>query len=211
MKSIARGPRRPRRSCSRSFAPRMVGCCVLTGRGRRSCRLTSRTTRSRRTDSCGCTRATGEARWQREAQVLIDRMIADFEDKNEGGFFFTATDHEQLLRCAKDPFDRRYPAATASRSSTCSSLYRLTHQTAYLDRAGKALSAFGTAIARVPVALPMMLLGLSQYLDERPESGSKETGIATTKETAEAIVTAAIRANPGADAEGESRPAANLK
>jgi uncharacterized protein YyaL (SSP411 family) len=119
-------------------------------------------------------RATGEARWAREAQALVDRMITDFEDKENGGFYFTAGDHEQLLARAKDPFDNALPGGNSMAILDLIELYRITRQTAYLDRAGKALSAFGSAMVRVPVALPMMLIGLGRYLDERPESASKD-------------------------------------
>src|SRR5262249_59929956 len=46
--------------------------------------------------------ATGDARWLREARALVDRMIADFEDREAGGFFFTAEGHESLLARPKD-------------------------------------------------------------------------------------------------------------
>ena len=36
-------------------------------------------------------------------------------------------------------------------------LYRVTRQTSYLDRAGKALASAGTAIAQIPAALPLTL------------------------------------------------------
>ena len=125
-----------------------------------SCRPTSKTTLSWRTVSCGCIGRPETARWLREAQSLVDRMIADFEDKEEGGFFFTASDHEQLLARAKDPFDNALPSGNSVAILDLIEIYRITRQTSYLDRAGKALAAFGTAIVRVPAALPLMLVGL---------------------------------------------------
>ena len=149
-------------------------------------------------------RATGEARWLQEARSLVDRMIADFEDKEEGGFFFTASDHEQLLARAKDPFDNALPSGNSMAILDLLELYRLTHQTAYLDRAGKALGAFGTAIVKIPAALPLMLLGLGQYLDERPDRASSELASgATGTEPADQIVTATIR-------DGEKSPAVRM-
>ena len=121
-------------------------------------------------------------------------MIADFEDKEEGGFFFTATDHEQLLARAKDPFDNALPSGNSVAILDLLELYRITRQTAYLDRAGKALAAFGTAIAQIPAALPLALVGLGQYLDERPEAATEKLAAAgTPTEPADEIVTATIR------------------
>jgi uncharacterized protein len=143
-------------------------------------------------------RATGAARWAREAQALVDRLIADFEDKQDGGFFFTASDHEQLLARAKDPFDNALPSANSMAVLDLIEIYRITRQKPYLDRAGKALSAFGTAIVRVPAALPMMLVGLGQYLDERPASASKDlTAGAGADESPERIVTAKLVSSAG--------------
>ena len=143
-------------------------------------------------------RATGEARWAREAQALVDRLIADFEDKEDGGFFFTASDHEQLLARAKDPFDNALPGANSMAILDLIEIYRITRQTAYLDRAGKALTGFGTAIVRVPAALPMMLVGLGQYLDERPEAASKElVDGASPDQAAERIVKANLVSRVG--------------
>ena len=57
--------------------------------------------------------ATGESRWLDQARGLTDRMIADFSDTQEGGFFFTASDHESLLTRPKDPYDGALPGANS--------------------------------------------------------------------------------------------------
>jgi uncharacterized protein len=137
--------------------------------------------------------ATGEPRWLREAQSLIERMVVDFEDKEEGGFFFTATGHEQLLARAKDPFDNALPSGNSVAVLDLLELYRITRQTTYLDRAGKALASAGNAIAEIPAALPLTLVGLGQYLDERPEAAKEKLAAGKTTEPADEIVTATIR------------------
>jgi uncharacterized protein YyaL (SSP411 family) len=139
--------------------------------------------------------ATGEAGWLREAQSVVDRMLADFEDKEDGGFFFTATDHEQLLARAKDPFDNALPSGNSVAVLDLLVLYRNTHRAPYLEQAGKALASTGSAIAQIPAALPLTLVGLGQYLDERPEAGTEKLdpgGSAT--DPADRIITATIRA-----------------
>ena len=40
-------------------------------------------------------------------------MIADFEDREDGGFFFTADGHESLLARPKDPFDNALPSGNS--------------------------------------------------------------------------------------------------
>ena len=59
--------------------------------------------------------ATGESRWLDQARGLTDRMVADFSDTQEGGFFFTASDHESLLTRPRTPTTVRCRAPTALR------------------------------------------------------------------------------------------------
>ncbi len=118
--------------------------------------------------------ATGDARWLREARPLVDRMIADFEDRDDGGFFFTAVGHESLLARAKDPFDNALPSGNTVAILDLLALHKLTGESSYRDHADKALRAFATPMARLPYAMPMMLVGLEQDLDQRPEGGRSE-------------------------------------
>ena len=114
--------------------------------------------------------ATGDAAGCERLRTLADRMIADFEDSEEGGFFFTADGHESLLARAKDPFDNALPSGNSMAILDLIALHRSPRNTSYLDHAGKALATYQHARSRrYPAALPLMLLGLSQYLDERPE------------------------------------------
>lgn len=46
--------------------------------------------------------ATGKERWLSEAKRLADVMLAEFEDKQNGAFFFTAASHEDLLMRSKN-------------------------------------------------------------------------------------------------------------
>jgi len=112
-------------------------------------------------------RATGEARWLREARTLADRMIADFEDREEGGFFFTANDHESLLARAKDPFDNALPSGNSMAILDLMELYRATGLETYRDHAAKALDAFSSSLSQVPAAMPLVLVGLGAYLDSK--------------------------------------------
>jgi uncharacterized protein YyaL (SSP411 family) len=113
--------------------------------------------------------ATGDARWLREARALADRMIADFEDREDGGFFFTAEGHESLLARPKDPLDNALPSGNSMAILDLLALHKATGESSYLEHAGKALRAFGTSLSRIPYAMPVMLVGLEQYLDQERE------------------------------------------
>ncbi len=115
--------------------------------------------------------ATGDARWLREARALVDRMVADFEDREDGGFFFTAEGHESLLARSKDPLDNALPSGNSMAILDLLALHKATGESSYLEHAGKALGAFSTTLSRLPYAMPVMLVGLERYLDQRREPG----------------------------------------
>ncbi len=111
--------------------------------------------------------ATGDKARLDQAKALVDRMIADFLDKESGGFFATANDHESLLARPKDAYDNAIPGANGVAIRVLVSLSRATGEKAYLDHAGKALDAFSATLAASPAAAPNMLVGLEEFLDAR--------------------------------------------
>jgi uncharacterized protein YyaL (SSP411 family) len=54
--------------------------------------------------------ATGDARWREAAEGLADRMLRDFADERQGGFFSTSTRHERLLFRQSEAFDGALPS-----------------------------------------------------------------------------------------------------
>ena len=66
--------------------------------------------------------ATFDPRWFGEARALADTLLERFEDRENGGFFSTADDHEQLITRRKDLDDNPIPAG---QSAACLGLLRL--------------------------------------------------------------------------------------
>jgi hypothetical protein len=58
--------------------------------------------------------STFDARWYREATALADEIIERFADPDRGGFFMTASDHEQLPVRRKDLDDAPIPSGSSS-------------------------------------------------------------------------------------------------
>ncbi len=56
---------------------------------------------------------TGELRWLEEALSLANKMIEEFWDEAEGGFFFTGKSHENLIVRSKDYFDNATPSGNS--------------------------------------------------------------------------------------------------
>ncbi len=114
--------------------------------------------------------ATGEPRWLEQARALTDRMLADFFDPRDGGFFFTAGGHESLLTRPKDPYDGALPGANSLAVLDLLALYRTTGEKSYLEPARKTLESLSTVLMQNPAAMPLLLVGLEEYLDARPEA-----------------------------------------
>jgi uncharacterized protein YyaL (SSP411 family) len=58
--------------------------------------------------------ASGEVRYLDEARRLADRMITEFWDEENGGFFFTSSDHEELILRNKDFYDNATPSGNSA-------------------------------------------------------------------------------------------------
>ena len=59
-------------------------------------------------------RASGEARYLIEARRLADVMITEFWDEEDGAFFFTSSDHEELIVRNKDFYDNATPSGNST-------------------------------------------------------------------------------------------------
>ena len=55
----------------------------------------------------------GEAKYLHSARELADAMITEFWDEENGGFFFTSNDHEELIVRNKDFFDNATPSGNS--------------------------------------------------------------------------------------------------
>ncbi|MEO8649426.1 MAG: thioredoxin domain-containing protein, partial [Acidobacteriota bacterium] len=76
-------------------------------------------------------RTTGTTRYLDEARRLADVMIAEFWDEENGGFFFTANDHEELIVRNKNFFDNAVPSGNSAGASVLLRLSRLTGDARY--------------------------------------------------------------------------------
>jgi uncharacterized protein YyaL (SSP411 family) len=58
--------------------------------------------------------ASGKTRYLHEARRLGDLMITEFWDEESGGFFFTSSDHEELIVRNKDFYDNATPSGNSA-------------------------------------------------------------------------------------------------
>jgi len=113
--------------------------------------------------------ATFNERWIDHAVRLADLMLNHFEDKDRGGFFFTADDHEQLIARNKDLHDASVPSGNAMAATALLRLGKLCGKTEYLDAAARTLTVARPTMERVPTAVGQMLIALDLYLGPSSE------------------------------------------
>jgi uncharacterized protein YyaL (SSP411 family) len=103
-------------------------------------------------------------RWIDEAVRLMDIVLDKFADPAGGGFFYTASDHEQLIARTKELTDSSIPSGNSLAANALLRLGRLLGRTDYLDAAEQILAAAAPIMLRAPMAAGQMLLALDSYL-----------------------------------------------
>jgi len=98
------------------------------------------------------------------ARQLADVVLDQFEDKENGGFFFTSHDHEKLIQRPKPFSDEAIPAGNGIAAYVLARLGHLTGEIRYLEAAERTLESAWQEIVRAPYAHASMLIALDEYL-----------------------------------------------
>jgi uncharacterized protein YyaL (SSP411 family) len=113
--------------------------------------------------------ATGEMEWLTEARVLGDKMIDEFWDEADGGFFFTGKSHEELIVRSKDYFDNATPSGNSVAADALLRLGLLTGEAEYSRHAVTVFRLTAGAIQRYPAAFGRVLSALDFHLSAPKE------------------------------------------
>jgi uncharacterized protein YyaL (SSP411 family) len=97
------------------------------------------------------------------ARELADVLLAHFTDP-QGGFFFTADDHEPLIHKPKPLLDEAVPSGNGVAALALSALGHLLGEQRYLDAAEGTVRASLHALHRYPEALTTLLRALAELL-----------------------------------------------
>jgi hypothetical protein len=108
--------------------------------------------------------STFEPRWFGEARALADTMIERFADEENGGFFETSSDHEQLLARRKDLEDHPIPSGNASAAYGLLRLAALTGEHTYESRAVSVLRLLHELGPKHPQAFGHLLQAMDFHL-----------------------------------------------
>jgi uncharacterized protein len=99
------------------------------------------------------------------AVSLADTLLARFEDRENGGFLFTADDHEKLIERPRPLADDAMPAGNGVAALGLNRLGCLLGERRYLEAADRAVRSALPAIRRAPFAHCALLDALEEQLD----------------------------------------------
>jgi uncharacterized protein YyaL (SSP411 family) len=95
---------------------------------------------------------------------LADVLLERFEDAADGGFFFTARDHERLILRPKPGHDNATPSGNAVAAWALGRLHALTGEERYAAAARRAVELFFPAMSRYPAGFAAMAMALDEQL-----------------------------------------------
>jgi uncharacterized protein YyaL (SSP411 family) len=109
-----------------------------------------------------------QSRWNTEnlrlAMLIADLMLEHFEDSENGGFYFTADDHESLMHRPKPLADEAMPSGNGVAAYALQRLGHLLGEQRYFDAAEKALRNAWRAMDEYPHGHVTLLNALEEYL-----------------------------------------------
>ena len=125
--------------------------------------------------------ASGEAKYLNEAKRLADVMIEQFWDEENGGFYFTSDDHEELIVRNKYFFDNATPSGNSVAADVLLKLSKLLGGEEYDRYAAAILRLISPQATRYPSGFGRALSVMEFYLGDPSEIvivGSKDDELA---------------------------------
>jgi uncharacterized protein YyaL (SSP411 family) len=98
------------------------------------------------------------------ARGIADRLLADFADREQGGFWFTAAGRDPPLYRPKGYADDATPSGNGVAAQALARLGWLTGETRYLEASEAAVRGGFASLARGPEAHAALLNALDEYL-----------------------------------------------
>ena len=98
------------------------------------------------------------------AEQLAEVLLAQFEDAEGGGFFFTARDHEALIHRPKPGYDNATPSGNAVAAWGLGRLAALTGEERYAAAAERTLELFYPMMRDSPAGYGAMTIALDEHL-----------------------------------------------
>jgi uncharacterized protein YyaL (SSP411 family) len=113
--------------------------------------------------------ASFETRWFTAARELADETIERFGDPERGGFYSTASDHEELIARRKEVGDHPIPSGNSSAALGLLRLAALSGERRYEEAAEGVFALFSEPAVRHPDAFAHLLAALDFHLSPTRE------------------------------------------
>ncbi|HVN33877.1 MAG TPA: thioredoxin domain-containing protein [Casimicrobiaceae bacterium] len=94
------------------------------------------------------------------ARSVADVLLAWFEDREHGGFFFTSHDHERLFHRTKPGYDNATPSGNGVAARALVALGHLASEPRYVEAADRAVRLFAPSLAQSPAGRSSLLAAL---------------------------------------------------
>ncbi len=98
------------------------------------------------------------------AREIVDIALAHFRDEENGGFYLSPDDGEELIVRAKSIYDGARPSGNSVMACVLLRLSRLTGEMSYEERAGETIRAFSGQVGRSP-SYSTQLMGAVDFLN----------------------------------------------
>ncbi|HEX4798766.1 MAG TPA: thioredoxin domain-containing protein [Burkholderiales bacterium] len=98
------------------------------------------------------------------AEELAEVLLDQFEDKENGGFFFTSHDHERLIHRPKPGYDNATPSGNGVAALALQRLHFLAGESRYALAAERTLAQFHSAMNDQPGGHATLLMALEEHM-----------------------------------------------
>lgn len=109
--------------------------------------------------------STDDVQWLKAATQLQNDQLRLFLDVDNGGFFFTSHEHEELLARTKDCSDGVLPAGNSVSARNLIKLAALTGNATYKDEANAVIESFAQNVERMPRLCTNLALAAAEFLE----------------------------------------------
>ena len=110
--------------------------------------------------------ATLDRSYLQKALVFCEKALADFFDRQNGGFWLYGQENEQLILRPKETYDGALPSGNSVMAYNLVRLRLMTNDSRFEEQTEKQLSFLSAAANHYPAGYSMFLLALSDALDE---------------------------------------------
>lgn len=114
-------------------------------------------------------RTTLDVDYLQEAIRRAEQMVKLFEDPEQGGYFMTASDGEQLIARPKETYDGAIPSGNSAAAMVLQRLASLTGETQWQDAAHRQMRFFAGKIGQYPASSCFGVLAMMDAINPHRE------------------------------------------